>query len=139
MVTLDIVDRVDFSTTSNIQTFIFGNGDEELIDAGKSVDQITINGVNYLTDIVDQGATFPLTFPIRFLPKYTRSSPAIKSQLLNQMMDDMEVVTLSGMENSNLNTDYLITDFSFEQGAGEGWVPLYRFSITLERKYDQLG
>ena len=133
-VDLEIIERIDFSTSRNIQTFTFGNGDEELIDAGKSVDQIILNGVNY--SVVHRGVFFPLTFPIEWPDDYDSKRDM---NLINGMMDRMEVVTLSGMSNTNLNTDYLISDFSFKQGAGEGSIPLYRFSITLERKYDQLG
>jgi hypothetical protein len=139
VVALDIVERIDFSTSRKVATYIFGDGTESILDEGKNVDHIIIHGVDYGEDIEDPGAGFPLTFSIGFFPQYTYRNPSIKMDLLNGIMDDQEDVTVSGLENSNLNTDYLITDLEFNQEAGESTVPLYRFSLTLERKYDQLG
>jgi len=134
VVHLDIVEKIDFATSRNITNFTFATGNDAQIDMGKNVDQIIVHGVDY--SVEHRGVFFPLTFPIEWPADYDAYRDM---ELINGMMDDQEVVTVSGLANSNLNTEYLINDLEFSMQSGDGAIPLYRFSLTLERKNDILG
>lgn len=66
----------------------------------------------------------------------TGSSASYYTNTLNTIMDNMETVTLSGMDDTNLNTEYYISNLEFNRPAGQP--DIYNCSITLERKYDRL-
>lgn len=110
-VTLDTVNRIDFNTTRKINTYVFTDDSDEILDEGKNIDQIILNGIqttNYNSSMVS----------------------------LNNIMDSQEEITLSGLDDNYLNTEYMINDLKFN--ALTGTPAMYEFSITLERMYDRL-
>jgi len=58
------------------------------------------------------------------------SSASATMQSLKDMVHHGTMVTVAGLPDSNLNTDYHIVDFNFQQEGGE--VDIYRWQITLE-------
>ena len=137
-VTLGLVETVTQSVSKNVTVYTFGDGSEELLDDGKSNHSIIVSGVDYITIIEDRGERFPLTFPIEFPEILTIWSPYMRMAAINTMMDNMENVAVTGFEDTNFNTDYIITDFNFEQKSGEGAIPLYHYNITLEKIRDDV-
>jgi len=110
-VNLDTITRIDFNVTKVVNTYVFSDDTDAILDEGKSIDQIILNGVQY--------------------NNYDSSMVS-----LNGMMDGQEEVVLSGMDDYYINTDYLIDDLSFN--AITGTPNVYEFSITLERIEDRL-
>lgn len=104
--------RVDFGSSRNVVNYVFADGTDIQSDEGKSSDYITISGFEF-------------------------TAPYSKMYHLQEMMNEQEEVTLSGMADSNLNEDYLITDIQFDEQGGQ--VDRYNWSITIERKYDTVG
>jgi len=98
------------TVSKRVETFIFADSTEELIDYGKTQDQITITGIE------------------------TENAEA-KMQLLNTMMDNGEIVEVSGFSDSSLNTYYHISDLRFERRPGG--VGIYWYSLTLEKKFEE--
>ena len=105
-------ERIDFGTTREIANFIFGDGTDIQTDMGKNSDYITVSGSE---------ATYCYS----------------KMYELNRIMNLMEDVTLSGMADSTLNTDFLISDLNYTHEGGQ--LNRYNWSNTLERKQDRLG
>jgi len=111
-VTLNDPMGIDFTTTRNIVNYVFPDDTDEQEDEGKTIDQITLSGMEW-------------------------ASAAANMEIINTMMDDQETVTMTGLSDSNLNTDYRVNAFSFNQQGG--WVNRYKYSLTLERLQDRLG
>ena len=59
-----------------------------------------------------------------------------KMQILNTMMDNQETVTITGLPDNNLNSDYLIRSLNFNHIPGT--INIYRYNITLERLHDSI-
>ena len=111
--TLNTVEKVEFNTQRNINTYVFTDDTASILDEGKNIDQVVLTGV-------------------------LKSSGITTSGTINDIMDDQMDVELSGMDDSNLNTEYIIKDFSISQGRGEGASDLYHYTLTLERLRDRL-
>ena len=117
-VTFAVVKRIVLSTTRTVVNYVFADNTDLQLDEGKSIDQIVIYG--------NDNDTFPNVFPVSTI--YGRMN------IVNTFMDDKEEITLSGMDDTNLNTEYIINDFSFNQE--EGIPSSYDFEITLEGLHD---
>ena len=112
-VDINIVNRVDFSVSKNVVNYVFADDTDEQLDEGKNIDQITLH--------------------------CTQNSNHIESTTsLNNMMDNQETAILSGLDDTNLNTDYLIKNLSYNQKPAESAAGIYNISITLERIHDVL-
>ena len=131
---LDIVERIDYATSRNIVNYVFDDGTDTQLDEGKTIDQIILTGVDKRIDHV--GTSFPLTFPITWQDDVDAEE---RIRRINFMMDNQEIVSVDGLVDSSLNTEYIISDFSINQNVGEAVIPLYHFVLTLEKKYDTLG
>ena len=112
-VDIDIVSRVDFSVSKNVVNYVFADDTDEQLDEGKNIDQITLNCIQN--------------------SNHTESTAS-----LNNMADAQDTITLSGMDDINLNTDYLIKNLSYNQKPAESAAGIYNISITLERIHDVL-
>lgn len=107
---LDMPTAMMESTTKTVQNIVFNDGNDVQVDRGKTGDALTLSGTE-------------------------TSSVTATMQDLNTIID--EIVTVSGLPDSNLNTDYRISNFDFNQEAG--MPDIYSYNITLERIYDRLG
>ena len=105
-------ERIDFSTTKNVVNYVFADNTDLQLDRGKSIDQIIITGTE-------------------------TSSASANMNSINAFMDNQEEITVAGLSDTNLNTEYIINSFSFNQEAG--WVDRYSYVLTLERLHDRLG
>ena len=61
---------------------------------------------------------------------WENSSATAKMQSLKDMCHYGDKITIADLPDSNLNRDYHIIDYSFQQGGGE--VDMYEWSLTLE-------
>ena len=111
-VTLRNPERIDFSTTKNVVNYVFADNTDLQLDEGKTIDQIIIRGVE-------------------------TSSASSNMNKINAFMDGQEEITVAGLSDTNLNTDYIVNDFSFNRGMGE--VDRYSYDLTLERLHDRIG
>lgn len=100
------------STTNEIQNLVFSSGRDKQLNRGKTNDSLTLSG----TETTDAVA---------------------RMEGLNTFMDDQIILTLSGLPDTNLNTDYRISNLDFVQEAG--YPDIYNYNITLERINDRLG
>lgn len=100
------------STTKTIQNLVFNSGNDVQLDRGKTGDALTLSGTE-------------------------TSSATANMESLNTFMDLKRIVTVSGLPDDNLNTDYRISNLDFVQEAG--FVDVYNYNITLERIYDRMG
>ena len=105
-------ERIDFSTTKNVVNYVFADNTDIQLDKGKSIDQIIITGLE-------------------------TSTASANMNSINTFMDNQEEITVAGLSDTNLNTEYIINSFSFNQEAG--WVDRYSYVLTLERLHDRLG
>jgi len=112
-VTLETVETVTQAVSKNVTVYTFGDGSEELLDDGKSNHSIVVGG-------------------------YDKTNPKNRIRWVNTIMDSMEEVAVTGFEDTNFNTDYIITDLQYNQETGEGAIPLYHFTITLEKLRDDV-
>jgi hypothetical protein len=107
-VILNVPDSITISTSRNIQLLSFTSGNIALMDKGYGNKSIIMTGVE-------------------------TSTSDDKMKWLNYMMDNKEIVTISGLPDTNLNTVYYIADLSFKREAGE--VYEYDWTITCDKKY----
>jgi len=119
-VTFEVCSGVAFNTGRTVNTYVFTDDTADILDEGKNIDQIVVTGVD--------DDTFGYAFPIGTI--YGRA------KIINDFMDDQEEIELTGMNDNNLNTDYIVKDFSFNAKAGCPYI--YDFTITLERLRDRL-
>jgi len=110
-VTFSMVNRVDFSTVRNVKTVIFGDGTDIQVDYGKENDYIIIGGTE-------------------------NTNPETKVENFNIMVNRGEDITLTGMNDSNLDTDYKVVSFDYKRTYKN--INVYNFSITLERLHGRL-
>ena len=97
--------------SKNIENIVFNDNTDIQLDMGKNEYSITLNGLEV-------------------------STASAKMQTINNMMDAKETVTVTGLDDSSLNTDYVIRDFSFNRNSGE--IDRYSYSLTLERIHDNI-
>jgi len=96
---------------SNVETYTFASGDVKILNKYKSADRLTLN--------------------------YTLTSEAFAAvNYLNDIMDGQVNVSVTGLNDTNLNTSYLISSVNANQK--EAYDDMYELEITLERKYDRL-
>jgi uncharacterized protein YvpB len=112
-VTLEAVETVSQTVSKNVTTYTFDDGTESLLDEGKNKHGIIISG-------------------------YDKTNPVNRMRWMNTIMDNMQNVVVSGFDDTNFNTTYIILDFSFKQGTGEGAIPIYHYDLTLERIHDEV-
>ena len=98
--------------SKNVKNMIFTDNTDTQLDRGKNSDSLILSGTE-TTDV------------------------STKMNSINTLMDSGEEITLSGLDDTNLNTEYIITDFEFNQKAGT--TNIYTWTITFERLYDSLG
>ena len=111
---LRLPSRIDYGITKDVQTFIFNDDTVAVADFGKTGTSITLTGFYY-----------------------ENNGEWVDISVINDMMDDQEDVTITGLPDTELNTVYKIRDFGFTLTGGEGFH--YKYTLTLERKYDRLG
>ena len=99
------------NVSKNVQNLVFNDGSDRQLDHGKTNDTLTLSGRESVAAVVDM-------------------------EQLNTFMDDQRIITVSGLPDSNLNTDYRIICLDFRQEAG--YINRYSYSITLERISDRL-
>ena len=110
-VTLNTPSSMIHLISKNVENIIFNDNTDVQLDTGKNEYSITLNGLEV-------------------------STASAKMQTINNMMDAKETVTITGLDDSSLNTDYVIRDFSFNRNSGE--IDRYSYSLTLERIHDNI-
>ena len=108
---IEMPDSIIESSTKNIQNLVFNDGTAVELDRGKTGDSLTLSGSEI-------------------------SSATENMEGLNTFMDNQRIITVTNLPDSNLNTDYLISELNFSQEGGEK--NLYMYNITLERIHDRL-
>ena len=111
VVTLNTPETLSFNTTKNVQLVKFAGGSEALFDKGKSDEFLLINGTE-ITNVEE------------------------KMKWLNFIMDNREVVTISGLPSIALNDSYYISELGFSREKGESC--RYDWVLTLDRIYDKI-
>lgn len=104
-VTLTMPESLQVSHSRQVNRHRFFTGNYEVDDYGRAGKTLSING----TEI---------------------SSATANMQSLKDICHYGASVTISDLPDSNLNTDYHIVDFNFQQQGGE--VDIYRWSLSLE-------
>lgn len=109
-VSLLLPDRITRGHTRNVDRYLFPDGEYSVIDSGRSSKTLTLSGIQ-VTDSVT------------------------KIQNLENMLDYGNVVTLSSLPDSNMNTDYIVKSFNIDDISynSETLNRVYRWTITLER------
>jgi hypothetical protein len=103
-------------TGKNISIYKFQDGTNGILDKGKRVFQITMDGTEY---------------------NDTQSTTHTNMNKLNQIMNAQEPVILTGLSDTNLNNkEYYIVGVSFKRPIGEP--NTYYWSITLERLHEDV-
>jgi len=110
-VTLSDPTSISIGVVKKVENYVFADGTDSQLDRGKSSNYITISGVE-------------------------TSNSRGKMNTLNTMMDNQEDVTITGLPDSNLNSDYLIRSLNFNHIPGT--IDVYRYTISLERLYDSI-
>ena len=103
------------STSKKIGVYVFNSGNDSVIDEGKNSDMLTLSGI--IDNTTDTHTTI--------------------ADNINTMLDSKDDVAVTGLPDSNLNTDYKIYSFSISKGKGN--VNEYMYTISLERKYDSVS
>ena len=111
VVTLNTPETLSFNTTKNVQLVKFAGGSEALLDKGKSNEFLLINGREIIN--VEE-----------------------KMRWLNFIMDNREIVSVSGLPSESMNDHYFISELDFSRSGGEPCE--YDWVITLDRIYDDL-
>ena len=107
---LDMPTALLESTTKTVQNLVFNDGTDVQLDRGKTGDSLTLSG----TEI---------------------STATEKMEDLNSLMNNQRIITIDGLPDTNLNTDYRISNLDFSTDLYD----IYHYNITLERVYDRLG
>jgi len=108
-VSLSMPDSLSVSHSRNIGRFNFPDGDYEIADFGRGGKTLTISGVE-------------------------RTSTVSHMQDIKDMCHYGNEVTISDLPDTNLNTNYLIQSFSWEDQSynSEANDRIYRWTLTLE-------
>jgi hypothetical protein len=104
-VTLTDPNSLNISHGRQIKRYTFPDGEYEIDDYGRSNKTLTISGI-------ETSSAFTNMNTIKTMTHYGAQ------------------VTITGLSDTNLNTSYMIKDFSFNQEPGD--VSLYRYNIVLE-------
>jgi len=109
LVNLTMPDRLSVSHSRNIERFLFAQGDYEIIDVGRGGKQLNISGIETTSTVSDM-------------------------QSLKDMCHYGNTITIAGLPDTNLNTDYLITSFSWEDMSYNSNTNdrTYRWNLSLE-------
>ena len=94
----------------NVTTVFFNDGADLLSDKGKNSYSLTCDGIEY-QDTIN------------------------KMFYINNMIDNQDVVTVTGFLDDSFNTSYLIHDLVFKQKEGESLI--YYYTLILERIWDE--
>ena len=108
-VTFDMPIYIVKGTSRDIVNYVFSDNTDTQSDMGKLSDYVSFNGVVY-------------------------SSATTYLHTVDTMMDNGEEVTVDGFSDSNLNSDYLVSDLQYNHIGGQK--NIYHYSITLERLSD---
>ena len=111
-ITLNDPTSLTQTTTKHVENYVFADDTDAQLDIGKTTHSITLTG----TEV---------------------SSATSNMNKISTIMDAQEGVAITGLSDTNLNVDYLISSLSFNQASGE--IDRYNYSITLERVWDRLG
>jgi len=101
--------NVSVGIVKKIENYNFADGSDAQLDRGKTSNHITISGVE-------------------------TSNSKDKMSTLNNIMDNRETVSISGLPDSSLNTDYHIRSLSWQHIPGT--MNVYRYNIVFERLHD---
>jgi len=104
-VTLNDPENIEITHSRRIKRFLFGSGDYEVSDFGRSGKTLALRGVE-TTDATS------------------------KMQTIKTMTHYGKYVTITGLPDSNLDGDYYITSFNWEKK--EGYTDRINWSLTLE-------
>ena len=104
-VTLSTPEHLSISHSRDIGRHTFPSGDYEVDDYGRGGKTLRIRGREV-------------------------SSASAKMQSVKDMCHYGNAVTIAGLPDTNLNTDYMIRSFNFEQLPGE--IDIYRWTLILE-------
>jgi len=104
-VTLNTPETLSVSHSRNIERYTFPDGEYDVYDSGRSGKTLSITGQE--------------------ISSATTSMDALKT-----MCHYGQQVTIAGLPDINLNTDYMIKNFSFNQNPGE--MNRYHWSLELE-------
>jgi len=104
-VTLNNPTTLDVTHSRKIQRHTFPSGDYEVDDYGRANKTLTLSGIE-------------------------TSNAYSKMQTLKNMTHYGDKVTLSGLPDSNLNTDYHIKNFTYRQEPGQ--MNIYHWNLVLE-------
>ena len=110
-VTLNDPSSISIGVVKKVENYVFADGTDRQLDRGKNSNYITISGVE------------------------TNNAQG-KTNTLNNIMDNQEDVTVTGLPDSNLNSDYLIRSLEFRHMPGT--INIYRYTISLERLHDNI-
>lgn len=105
-ITLTIPENLNVGHSRNIERFNFPAGDYEVADYGRSGKTLTITG-------------------------WETSSATIKMQSIKNMAHYGSSISLTGMPDTNLNTDYMIRNFSWTEEGGYA-ERFYNWTLELE-------
>ena len=105
IVTLTIPQTYEVSHSRNIERYIFNDGDYRVFDYGRSNKTFTINGTE-------------------------DTNAFTKMDTLKTMTHYGSKVSVTGLNDNNINTEYMIKDFRYDMD--EGTPSVYRWSLTLE-------
>ena len=104
-VTLTMPDSLQVNHSRQVSRHTFNDGAYEVDDYGRGGKTLTISSVE-------------------------TSSTTETMQDLKDICHFGAAITVAGLPDTNLNTDYHIVDFGFQQQGGE--VDIYRWNLTLE-------
>jgi len=115
-------ESIEYMKQKSLKRFYFWST-TSIVDAGKDREQFMLSGTEVTSD---QSTTFPLPFPIEFdLVINARTN-------MNDLMtftDNGDEVTISGLDYSTLNDDFLIVDFQFQEAGGLPHIYTWRMSL----------
>jgi hypothetical protein len=98
--------NISKSHVRNIKEFLFWDGSETISDWGKQSETIIISGFEY-------------------------SSATQSMKKVEEMMRNRYQVSITGLPDSEMNTDYIIRNLDYERRGGN--VDIYEYTLTLER------
>ena len=106
--TMNPPDSITNSISRNLTRFTFTNGSYEVLDKGLGSEQLILTG-------------------------YEASTSSIEAMTKMDEIEDMmgQEITISGLDDTNLNTTYYIENLSYEEPLGHQ--KQIRYSLTLEK------
>jgi len=110
VLTLNDPKTVNITISKKVETIYYTDGTDMQRDKGKTVHGLTITGLEY---------------------NDTNNS----MEYINNMMDNQDVITVSGLGHNDLDTNYIVSDFNFKREEGEP--NSYYYTLILERIRDE--